>query len=268
MKRWMYAAVCGLAIGATAGAQLPAGAKAPGNASSTGMGEINRIVKSYNGNPPEDVLRLQKLLGDWARLAYYTEDNAKLAGQKVDVVFLGDSITHNWANPKYSTFMKDHGYVGRGIGGQVTAQMLLRMPQDVFALKPKVVVLLGGTNDLSTMTPPDLLGMIENNIAMMAELAKAHGERMILTSVMPVNDDHSKRTETRPPEKILELNAWMKKYADANGLQYVDYYSALSDGHDRMKSELTKDGLHPTAEGYKLIEPLVQKAIEKELKRK
>ena len=264
--RWL-AAVCAVMLSVAATAQLPNGAPATGYVSPTGVNEIDRIADAYT-NPPDDVKHLQKLLRDWAGLSYYTEANAKLAGSKVDVVFLGDSITHNWANPKFSTFMQDHGYVGRGIGGQVTSQMLLRMPQDVLALKPKVVVLLGGTNDLAILNPPDMLRMIEGNIEMMADVAAAHGERMILTSVMPVNDDHKDMTAIRPPDKILALNAWMKQYAADHKLQYVDYYSVLSDGKDRMKSNVTGDGLHPNAAGYKLIEPLVEKAIEKELKRK
>lgn len=262
----VYAFVCALALQNMAFAQLPNGAKAPGNPSATGMGEINRIAKSYT-EPPEDVKRLQALLGDWAGLKFYAEDNAKLAGKKVDVVFLGDSITHNWANPKYTTFLSDHGYVGRGIGGQITGQMLLRMPQDVLALHPKVVVLLGGTNDLTVLQVPDMLKAIEDNIAMMADLAKAHGIRMILTAVMPVNDEHTPRTATRPPEQILALNAWIRKYAEDHKLAYVDYYTALSDGKDRMRSNLSADGLHPNAEGYKLLNPLVEKAIEAELKK-
>ncbi|MBS1816201.1 MAG: hypothetical protein JSS87_15120 [Acidobacteria bacterium] len=260
------AAVCAMVLSVAATAQLPNGAPAAGYISPTGVSEIDRIADAYT-NPPDDVKHLQTLLRDWAGLSYYTEANAKLAGTKVDVVFLGDSITHNWANPRFSTFMQGHGYVGRGIGGQVTSQMVLRMPQDVLALKPKVVVLLGGTNDLALMTPPDILRMIEDNIAMMADLATAHGERIILTSVMPVNDDHKKLTAIRPPDKILALNAWMKQYAADHKLQYVDYYSALSDGKDRMKSDLSGDGLHPNVAGYKVIEPLIQKAIKKELKR-
>lgn len=223
-------------------------------------------------NAAESVTQAEKtevpgLPKDWANLRYYTAANAKLAGTKVDVVFMGDSITNHWADAKYSTFMQDHGYVGRGISGQVTGQMLLRMPQDVFALKPKVVVFMGGTNDLNHLQVPDVVKEVEDNIMMITDLALMRRERIILCSITPINDEHKRVSATRPPATILVLNAWIKKFSELRGVPYVDYYAVLQDGHDRMKSNYTEDGLHPTSGGYKAIEPLIQKAIEAELKK-
>ena len=152
--------------------------------------------------------RNQKVLSDWPNLGRYHEENAKLATAGADekrVVFMGDSITDGWGR-KYGKFFPGN----RGIGGQTTPQMLLRFRADVLALEPKAVVILAGTNDIAGNTGPMTLEAIEDNLISMAELAKAHGIRVVLSSVMPVCDYIRPQTESRPPEKIIALNSWIK----------------------------------------------------------
>jgi lysophospholipase L1-like esterase len=211
-------------------------------------------------------------LKDWAQLSRYREANAGLAapasgGQRV--VFLGDSITDLWVEPQLGGFFPAKPYVGRGISGQTTPQMLVRFRPDVIALHPRVVVILAGTNDLAGNTGPMTLEEIEGNLASMAELARANGIRLVLSSVLPVSnyghDDKGNSIDMRvkrPPEKILELNAWIKKYAAANGHVYLDYFSAMVDEHGLLKKELSEDGLHPNAAGYAIMAPLAEKAID------
>jgi lysophospholipase L1-like esterase len=188
---------------------------------------------------------------------------------KPRVVFLGDSITHNWGGAKVSSyFQHDHDKfipINRGIGGQNVPQMLIRMRPDVIALKPAAMVIFAGTNDLATFKVPDLLGFIEGNFLSVFELAQANKIPVVVCSILPINDVYQKRTETRPPDQILQLNAWLKEQAEQRDYEYVDFYNAVSDGKDRLRAEITKDGLHPTAEGYVLMEPLVEKAVEKTL---
>ncbi|WP_263410331.1 GDSL-type esterase/lipase family protein [Terriglobus tenax] len=259
-------------VSAHAMAQSPAPAvtdRTPPSAS--GVGEVQRMEEDVQ-HLAADVQRLKLRLPDWAAISWYAEENAKLAAStstKPRVVFLGDSITHNWGQAKYSSYFqgehKDFVPVNRGIGGQNVAQMLVRMQPDVIALKPAAMVIFAGTNDLPTFKVPDLLGFIEGNFQSIFDLAQAHHIRVIVCSVMPVNDVYRARTETRPPEKILQLNAWLKQQAKDRGMEYVDFYAAVTDGKDRLRKEITQDGLHPTAEGYVLMEPLVNQAIAKAL---
>ncbi len=211
-------------------------------------------------------------LADYAGLRYYAEDDLALGppkpGDPPRVVFFGDSITHNWGNKTYSDlFQRKKNYINRGIGGQTTAQMLLRYRQDVLSLQPKVVVLLGGINDLSSAKVPDVVVYIEQNIASIVELAQLHGERIILCSITPVSDTIKPITPTHDPAKILAVNTWLKAYAAAKHIPSVDYYDAVTDGHDRIQTELTADGLHPNKAGVARMEPLVEAAIAEELKR-
>jgi lysophospholipase L1-like esterase len=210
---------------------------------------------------------------DYAGLAFYADENAKLALPKPSdpprVVFFGDSITHNWGNKTYSDlFQRKKNYINRGVGGQTTGQMLLRYRQDVLALDPKVVVFLGGTNDLASYKVADVVGFIEQNISSIVELALLHHERIILCSLTPVSDAIKPQTDRRDPAKILAINTWLKKYAAEKHIPYVDYYDAVSDGHDRIQTALTVDGLHPNHDGVARMEPLVEAAITEELKRK
>lgn len=211
--------------------------------------------------------RSQRILKDWANLGRYRADNASVtvpaAGEK-RVVFMGDSITDAWGR-SYGKFFPGKPYVNRGISGQTTPQMLIRFRPDVIALKPKAVVILAGTNDISGNTGPATLEEIEGNLMSMAELAKVNDIKVVFSSVMPVTDAIKPQTERRPPEKIKALNAWIKDYASKTGAVYLDYYSAMVDDKGMLKTELTYDGLHPNDAGYQLIEPIAQKAIDSAL---
>jgi len=209
---------------------------------------------------------------DWARLGMYAADNQKLVQQATPgnrVVFLGDSITYHWQDAKYTSLFQNHAnFVDRGILGNNAAQMLLRYRSDVIALRPKVVVLLGGTNDLAAFKLPDIVGFIEQSISSIVEVAEANRERIILCSVLPITDAIRPQTTDRNPQDILRLNAWLKSYAAEKHLPYVDFYSAVSNGNDRLRTELTVDGLHPNGEGYKRMEAVLLPVIERELARK
>jgi lysophospholipase L1-like esterase len=218
----------------------------------------------------------EKRLNDWPNLARYREANTQVAAPAKDeqrVVFMGDSITDMWVQPRFGAFFPGMPYIGRGIGGQTTPQMVLRFRADVIALQPRVVVILAGTNDLSANTGPMTLEETEGNLATMAELARAHGIRVVLSSVMPVSNyghDHDgsplDMRLKRPPEKILQLNAWIKKYAAEQGYVYLDYFSAMVDEQGLLKKELSEDGLHPNTAGYAVMAPLAEKAIQEALK--
>lgn len=222
--------------------------------------------------------RLESRLKDWPALARYREANAGTSAPTKDeqrVVFMGDSITDLWDDPKFGGFFPGKPYVNRGISGQTTPQMLIRFRPDVIALKPKVVVILAGTNDIAGNTGPMTLASIEDNLTSMAELARANGIRVVLASLLPISDyDKNKegksivRSVQRPPEQIKALNDWMRGYAAANGLVYLDYFSAVSDEKGFLKEELSEDGLHPNAKGYALMAPLAEQAIASALKKK
>ena len=206
---------------------------------------------------------------DWPNLKRYQEDNAKLsapAAGETRVVFMGNSITEGWRNTS-PEFFTANNYIGRGISGQTTPQMLVRFHQDVVALKPKVVVMLCGINDIAGNTGPSTLEMIEDNIAAMAEIAKANKIRVVLSSVLPAFDFPWK-PNMEPANKVIELNKWIKAYAEANNLVYLDYHTAMKDERNGLPKNLAKDGIHPTKEGYAIMEPLVKAAIAKALKQK
>jgi len=207
--------------------------------------------------------RSQRTLKDWPNLARYHDENAALAPAAAGdsrVVFMGDSITDGWGR-RYGQFFPGKPYVNRGISGQTTPQMLIRFRPDVIALKPKVVVILAGTNDIAGNTGPMTLEMIEDNLVSMVELAKANQIAVVFSSVMPVCDYIRPQTAQRPPAKIIALNAWMKDYAARNNIVYLDYYSAMLDDKQMFRQELTYDGLHPNAAGYDVMGPLADKAI-------
>lgn len=203
---------------------------------------------------------------DWPNLGRYQDANAKLgdpAANENRVVFMGNSITDAWINTS-PDFFSEHPYVDRGISGQTTPQMLIRFRQDVIDLKPKVVVILAGTNDIAGNTGPSTLGMIEDNLMSMAQLAKANNIKVILSSVLPAYDYPWKKG-MQPAPKIVKLNKWIKDYCDHNDFIYLDYYPHLVDDRGGMKDEYSKDGVHPNLAGYKIMEPLVVEAINKAL---
>jgi lysophospholipase L1-like esterase len=204
-------------------------------------------------------------MNDYGQLSRYHDDDGKLgpaAASEKRVVFFGDSITDIW---KLDESFPGKHYVNRGIGGQTTPQMLVRFRPDVIDLKPAVVVVLAGTNDIAGNTGEETLEQIEGDYATMAELAKVHGIRMVFASVMPINNYNPRALSfllQRSPEKILALNAWLKKYCADQGLVYLDYFSAMVDGRGMLKAELTGDGLHPNAAGFAVMAPLAAAAIE------
>ena len=205
---------------------------------------------------------MEPQLHDWPNLAKYREANAKLGVPvqgETRVVFLGDSITEAW---DLSVFFKGKPYVNRGISGQTTPQILLRFRQDVLALKPEIVVILAGTNDIAENTGPTTLGMIEDNLKSMVDLARENGVRPILASVLPAAV-YPWRPEIQPIEKILALNQWMKEYAATEGLGYLDYYSAMVNDQHGLKPEFSGDGVHPNEAGYTIMASIVADAIAK-----
>jgi lysophospholipase L1-like esterase len=205
---------------------------------------------------------------DWANLGRYAQADSALpapAPTENRIVFMGNSITEEWAK-SFATLFPDKPYIGRGISGQTTPQMLVRFRQDVVALKPKVVVILGGTNDIAGNTGPSTLEMIEDNLASMTEIAKANGIRVVLASVLPAFD-YPWKPGLEPAPKIVALNAWIKSYAERAGAVYVDFHSAMKDEQNGMRSELARDGVHPNAAGYELMAPLVERAIADVLQR-
>jgi lysophospholipase L1-like esterase len=208
----------------------------------------------------EDNSAMELSLRDWPSLAKYRDDDAKLgppAKGESRVVFLGDSITEFWA---LSDSFPSKPYVNRGISGQTTPQILLRFRQDVIALKPKVVVILAGTNDIAENTGPITLGAIEDNLASMVDLAKRNGIRVILSSLVPAFQ-YPWRPDLAPVEEIRALNDWMKDYATKEGLVFLDYHSAMANDKRGLKAELSEDGVHPNKAGYAVMAPLAEKAI-------
>jgi lysophospholipase L1-like esterase len=212
--------------------------------------------------------RMAAWMSDFGELGRYKDANAALpapAAGENRVVFMGDSITDGWHIAEY---FPGKSYVNRGIGGQTTPQMLIRFRPDVIELKPKVVVILAGTNDISGNTGPMTVEEIERNYASMAELARIHDIRVIFSSVLPVNNYNEKALLfflTRPADQILALNQWLKNYCSENGFIYLDYFSAMVDDKGMLKQDLAGDGLHPNVAGYKIMAPLAEAAIAKAL---
>jgi lysophospholipase L1-like esterase len=205
---------------------------------------------------------------DWAGLQRYRAANDSLpapAPGERRVVFMGNSITDAWAR-HFPSMFPGRPYVGRGISGQTTPQMLVRFRQDVVALKPAVVVILAGTNDIAGNTGPSTLEMIEDNLASMTELARANGIRVVLASVLPAYD-YPWRPGLQPAPKIVALNAWLKDYAARAGAVYLDYHSAMADARQGLRRELTEDGVHPNEAGYRVMAPLAEAAIAEALRR-
>ena len=253
-----------------------------------------QLTDEFNAPPSNCCLlntakTLADQLQDWNQLGRYYAVNRELKKQPADpkrVVFMGDSITDGWRLDEYFPGMP---YVNRGISGQVTSQMLVRMYPDVIDLMPAAMVVLAGTNDIARNNGPSTPEMIQENIMAMTELAQHHGIKVLLCSILPVSDYpylaqqsgrgqqptpgtarggrgpfvRQRMTVGRPPEDILQLNAWMKGYAAQVNATYVDYFSALVDEKGWMKDGVANDGLHPTAEGYKIMTPIVSAAIER-----
>jgi lysophospholipase L1-like esterase len=215
-----------------------------------------------NSQNPDDPMRT-----DWANLARFAEDNQKIglpAKGENRIVFMGNSITEGWSNTM-PDFFKDKPYVNRGISGQTTPQMLIRFRPDVIDLKPAVVVILAGINDIAGNTGPSTQKMIQDNLASMVEIAKANGIRVVLSSVLPAWDFPWK-PGMQPAEKVIALNTWIKSYALEKDCIYLDYFTPMEDDRHGLKTEYTYDGVHPNLAGYQVMAPLAEMAIQQALK--
>jgi len=278
MKTLVLAAVMLLAV-------VPVAAQAPPSASA----QAAQAAPAQQATPPalpscpelaaalQAVARNDARLSDWPNLARYREANRSLAtpgAGEARVVFMGDSITDAWPQPRFGAFFPGRPYIGRGISGQTTPQMLIRFRPDVIALRPKAVVILAGTNDVAGNTGPMTDEQIQGNLASMADLAKANGIRVIFSSILPVSEYHVRPGDNAPPQttrrpmaRITALNAWMKEYAASNGHVYLDYFAAMTDAKGLLRAELSEDDLHPNAAGYAIMGPLAEAAIQTALKK-
>ncbi len=205
---------------------------------------------------------------DFANLNYYRKANTMLENPTENedrIVFMGNSITEFWKNV-HPDFFVEKPYVNRGIGGQTTSQMLLRFRADVVNLHPKVVVFLGGTNDIAGNTGNVSLDMIEDNIFSMIDLAKTNDIAVVLCSVLPVFD-YPWSPGKEPAEKIIELNKALRFYAETHDVTFVDFHTPMKDSRNGLRLELGEDGVHPNVNGYLIMEPLVEEAIAIELQK-
>lgn len=224
---------------------------------------------NYKDNKKNQMEQEELNRQDWANFRRYANDNAQLAPPKPGekrVVFMGNSITEGWIRSRPG-FFEGKSYVNRGIGGQTTPQMLLRFKPDVVNLRPAVVVMLAGINDIAGNTGPMTIEQTYDNIVSMAEIARANNIKVIICSVLPAFD-FPWRPGKEPAPKVIALNAKLKAYAQQQKLVYVDYFSAMKDDRNGLPPHLAKDGIHPTEEGYQIMEPLVEKAIAEALKKK
>ncbi|WP_404336955.1 SGNH/GDSL hydrolase family protein [Sphingomonas sp. MMS12-HWE2-04] len=249
-----------------AGTAAQAQTKVPGDPHADDPAGI--VAEPCPGHPlPTDdagwqMWNLHMLTRDYPQLCRYAADNRRLAGQPVRVVFMGDSITDNWINHDAGFFTG--GLVDRGISGQTTPQMLVRFRQDVIALKPKAVHIMAGTNDIAGNTGAATIETVQGNVQSMAELARAHGIKVILASIPPAGA-FPWSPDKQPVPQIVAMNAWLKDYARREGFTYVDYHAAMATPDGAMKPGLATDGVHPTPAGYKIMRPLAEAAIAKAL---
>lgn len=205
---------------------------------------------------------------DWADLTKYRAANAALntpAPEEQRVVFMGNSITESWAADTAGIIYQNPQYIGRGISGQTTPQMLIRFRPDVIALQPKVVVILAGINDIAHNTGPMTVEETAGNIFSMAELAHANGIKVVLCSTLPAYD-FPWRPGMAPAQKVVRLNDLLRAYALAHGHVYVDYFSAMADERPGLPAKYSYDEVHPTPLGYRTMEPLVETGIRAALK--
>jgi lysophospholipase L1-like esterase len=258
MKYWLIFFALGLPCCAGMKAQNPA---PESTCAQQGMQAVQSL-ESYREQ------MIPKLLHDFGDLARYRAADAQLgtpAPNEERVVFFGDSITDIW---NLETSFPGRHYVNRGISGQTTPQMLVRFREDAIDLHPAAVLILAGTNDIAGNTGPETPAEIEANLASMAELARVHGIRVVLSSITPVNGSKPEWLRfalMRPAQEILDINQWIRRYCQENGIVYLDYFAAMVNDQGLMKPDLTKDGLHPNAAGFAVMAPLAQAAITKAL---
>lgn len=200
-----------------------------------------------------------RLANDWAYLCRYRDENRSLPRSgRPRVVFMGDSITEFWK--AYDPDFFAGGILDRGISGQTTPQMVVRFYQDVVSLRPRIVHIMAGTNDVAANTGPTSDDQFKNNITAMVDLAKANGIKVVLASIPPTKR-FSWRPELRPAGKIRELNAWLRTFAASRGATYVDYYAVLADAEGGLKPEYTSDGVHPATAGYAVMKAQAERAL-------
>lgn len=210
-----------------------------------------------------------QLLTDWANLKKYSSENKELglpAKGENRIVFMGNSITEFWKSTD-SSFFDTNRYIDRGISGQTTPQMLIRFRPDVINLKPSVVVILAGINDIAENTGPISLNDIFGNIISMIQLAEANKIKVVVSSVLPANS-FPWRLQLKPAEKIIALNTMLLSYCKSRNITYVDYYSKMVDDQKGLDKKFSEDGVHPNLTGYRIMEPLVEEAIKKALRKK
>jgi len=214
-------------------------------------------AKSASAEDPE----VERLRTDWAQLLLYRDENQRLPPPRAArprVIFLGDSLTQSWDLAGLGLDRVE--VLNRGISGQTTPQMLVRFRQDVIDLKPVVVHILAGTNDLAGNTGPTTLEAIEDNLSSMVEVAKTNHIRVVLCSVLPALD-YPWRPGLQPAPRIVALNEWIRTYAKRRKLVYADYYSVLVDSNGGFRSELADDGVHPNSDGYAVMDPIARQAV-------
>ena len=215
------------------------------------------------------IQQFEQMKVDFGYLAKFKGANKFLAPPKPNenrVVFLGNSITEGWVRDDSMFFIKNN-YIGRGISGQTSTQLLLRFRQDVVALKPKAVVLHIGTNDVAENTGPYDPEFTLGNIQSMVEIAQSNGIKVILASVLPATNFEWRRSVGDRSARIVDLNKRLKAYADKNKIPYIDYHTAMKNDKNGMNPDLAEDGVHPTMKGFKIMEALVEQTIVKVLKR-
>ena len=195
---------------------------------------------------------------DWANFAKYAEANNQLREQKtkISTVFYGNSITEGWYKLR-PDFFRSHGFVGRGISGQTSSEMLVRFRQDVIDLHPKNVVILCGTNDVAQNNGAIALEHVMDNIQSMCQLAKANNIRPVLCSVLPARSFYWNPLIQDAPQQIQALNTLIRQYALDNGILYVDYYSEMADEDGGLRPGLSPDEVHPNEDGYEIMERII-----------
>ena len=210
----------------------------------------------------QELMEYNKSL-DWPNLSRYQDENRSVGipeKGKQRVVFMGDSITEEWSN-LYADYFDTEGYINRGIGGQTTPQMLIRFKPDVIDLEPDIVVILAGTNDIAGNTGPSNVKMITDNIFSMAELARAHQIKVVLSSILPVFEYEWAKEIKDVPATIDSVNDELKKYVNDHGLVYLDYFSSMVDERKGLNKDYTYDGVHPNQDGYILMSSLAEKVL-------
>jgi lysophospholipase L1-like esterase len=214
------------------------------------------LLPATGAESPEE----ERLHTDWPYLARYRHQNRKLrdSATPVDAVFLGDSITEGWLQKAPAFFGR--GRICRGIGGQTTPQLLLRFRQDVIDLRPRVVHILAGTNDIAGNTGPSTLKMIQDNFLCMTEIAMANRVQLVFASIPPAGDfPWRPGLETVAP--IAAMNAWLREHATRAHATYADYFAVMSDGKGGMRDGLSSDHVHPTEAGYAAMGPVAEAAL-------